>query len=169
MSAISDIRHRHLLFQYRKKICRTENCHSDIGRVPILTSESIPISTSESIPISDIQRIFITSARFKRKTLVFTSERLTFLSLCWSVKLRMSDIRYRIKVYSDIRYNVRLRSLQSDIRSSNIKLSLISLIKEIGVSATAICLFWYQFKPNIGPFRYRIKGIINRILFPISD
>ncbi len=43
MPAISDIRHRHLLFQYRKKICGTENCHSDIGRVPISTSESIPI------------------------------------------------------------------------------------------------------------------------------
>jgi hypothetical protein len=32
---VGDIRHRHLLFQYRKKICLTENCHSDIGRVPI--------------------------------------------------------------------------------------------------------------------------------------
>jgi hypothetical protein len=44
ISAISDIQHRHLLFGYRKKICRTENCYSDIGRVPISTSESIPIS-----------------------------------------------------------------------------------------------------------------------------
>jgi hypothetical protein len=44
MSAISDIRHGHLLFRYQKKICRTENCHSDIGRVTISTSESIPIS-----------------------------------------------------------------------------------------------------------------------------
>jgi hypothetical protein len=35
MSAISDIRHRHLLFRYRRQICRTENCHSDTGRVPI--------------------------------------------------------------------------------------------------------------------------------------
>ncbi len=38
MSAISDIRHQHLLFRYRRKICRTENCHSDIGRVPMFTS-----------------------------------------------------------------------------------------------------------------------------------
>jgi hypothetical protein len=45
----------------------------------------------------------------------------------------MSDIRYRIKVYSDIRYNVGLHSLQSDIGSSDIKLSLISLITDIGV------------------------------------
>jgi hypothetical protein len=47
----------------------------------------------------------------------------------------MSDIGYRIKVYSDIRYNVGLRSLQSDIGSSGIKLSPISLITDIGVSA----------------------------------
>jgi hypothetical protein len=47
MSAISDIWHRHLLFQYRRQICRTEKRHSDIG--------SVPISTSEFIPISDIE------------------------------------------------------------------------------------------------------------------
>jgi hypothetical protein len=118
ISAISDIRHRHLLFRYRKKICRTENCHSDIGRVPI--------STSESIPISDIQKIFITSAGFEPKTLVFSATVLIYEFL---------DFGYRIKVYSDIRYNVGLRSLQSDIGSSYIKLSPISLITDIGVSA----------------------------------
>jgi hypothetical protein len=42
----------------------------------------------------------------------------------------MSDIGYRLTVYSDIRYNVGLLSLQSDI-----KLSPISLITDIGVSA----------------------------------
>jgi hypothetical protein len=42
----------------------------------------------------------------------------------------MSDIGYQIKVYSDIQYNVGLGSLQSDI-----KLSPISLITDIGVSA----------------------------------
>ncbi len=47
MSAISDILHRHLLFGYRRQICRTEKRHSDIG--------SVLISTSESIPISDIE------------------------------------------------------------------------------------------------------------------
>jgi hypothetical protein len=45
------------------------------------------------------------------------------------------DVGYRIKVYSDIRYNVVLRSLQSDIGSSDIKLSPISLITDIGLSA----------------------------------
>jgi hypothetical protein len=44
MSAISDIRHRHLLFRYQRQICRTEKRHSDIGRVQISTSEFIPIS-----------------------------------------------------------------------------------------------------------------------------
>jgi hypothetical protein len=47
MSVISDIRHRHLLFRYRRQICWTEKRHSDIG--------SVPISTSEFIPISDIE------------------------------------------------------------------------------------------------------------------
>jgi hypothetical protein len=54
MSAISDIRHRHLLFRNRRQKCRTENCHSDIG--------SAPISTSESIPISDIHKKFVFSS-----------------------------------------------------------------------------------------------------------
>jgi hypothetical protein len=44
MSAISDIRHRHLLFRYWNKICQTKSFHSDIGRVMISTSASIPIS-----------------------------------------------------------------------------------------------------------------------------
>jgi hypothetical protein len=52
MSGKSDIRHRHLLFRYRRQICRTKNCPSDIG--------SVTISTSESIPISD-QKNFYTS------------------------------------------------------------------------------------------------------------
>jgi hypothetical protein len=47
----------------------------------------------------------------------------------------VSDIGYRTKVYSDIRYNVGLCALQSDIGRSNIRLSPISLITDIGVSA----------------------------------
>jgi hypothetical protein len=47
----------------------------------------------------------------------------------------MSDIGYRTKVYSDIRYNVGLCDLQSDIGRSDIRLSLISLITDIGLSA----------------------------------
>jgi hypothetical protein len=44
MSAISDIWHRHLLFRYRNKKCRTKSFHSEFGRVPISTWASIPIS-----------------------------------------------------------------------------------------------------------------------------
>ena len=122
MLAISDIRHRYLLLRYRKKICRTENCHSDIGRVPI--------STSESIPISDIQKIpYLSHQQDLNPRHLFSQP------LCWFMNFWMSDIGYRIKVYSDIRYNVGLRSLQSDIASSDIKLSPISLITDIGVSA----------------------------------
>ncbi len=40
----------------------------------------------------------------------------------------VSDIGYRTKVYSDIRYNVGLHPLQSDIGHSDIRLSPISLI-----------------------------------------
>ncbi len=35
ISAISDIRHRHILFRYRTKTCRTKFFHSHIGRVNI--------------------------------------------------------------------------------------------------------------------------------------
>jgi hypothetical protein len=51
MSAISDIRHWHLLFRYRRQICRTEKSHSDIGSVLISTSEFIPISDIEETKI----------------------------------------------------------------------------------------------------------------------
>ncbi len=69
----------------------------------------------------------------------------------------MSDIGYRLKVYSDIRYNVRLLSLQTDIGRSNVKLSPISLITDIGVSAhlcqsdtklTTKCEGWAGVKEN---------------------
>jgi hypothetical protein len=51
MSAISDIRHRHLLFRYRRQICRTEKRYSDIGSVLISTSEFITISDIEETKI----------------------------------------------------------------------------------------------------------------------
>ncbi len=44
-------------------------------------------------------------------------------------------IGYRTKVYSDIRYNVGLWALQSDIGRSDIRLSPILLITDIGPSA----------------------------------
>jgi hypothetical protein len=125
MSAISDIRHRHLLFRYRKKICRTENCRSDIGRILILISEFIPIS--------DIQKIFIISAGFKPKTLG-CHKWLPYFSAIMLI-YEIMDVGDRLTVYSNIRYNFGLLSLQSDIGRSDIKLSPISLITDIGVSA----------------------------------
>ncbi len=50
-------------------------------------------------------------------------------------KFFISDIGYQTKVYSDIRYDVRLCALQSDIGHSDIRLSSISLITDIGMSA----------------------------------
>jgi hypothetical protein len=52
----------------------------------------------------------------------------------------MSYIGYWTKVYSDIRYNVRLGALQVDIGRSKIRLSPISLITDIGLSAH-LCIF----------------------------
>jgi hypothetical protein len=48
-----------------------------------------------------------------------------------SIHTLVPDIRYRIKVYSNIRNNVGLRARRSDIR-----LSPITLITDIGLSAT---------------------------------
>jgi hypothetical protein len=103
MSAISDIRHRHLIFQYRRQICRTEKRHSDIG--------SVPISTSELIPISDIEEKNISTSIFEPTSLETVSEHYNTKLVCLSKCIEMLDIGYRIKVYSDLRYNVGLRSL----------------------------------------------------------
>jgi hypothetical protein len=51
------------------------------------------------------------------------------------LQILKSDIGYRRKDYSDIRYNVGLCALQSDIGRSDIRLSPISLITDIGLSA----------------------------------
>jgi hypothetical protein len=48
------------------------------------------------------------------------------------------DVEYRIKLYSDICYNVGFRSLQSNIGGSDIRLSPISLITEIGLSSAYV-------------------------------
>jgi hypothetical protein len=51
------------------------------------------------------------------------------------LQILLSDIGYGTKVYSDIRYNVGLCALQSDIGRSDIRLSPISMIADIGLSA----------------------------------
>jgi hypothetical protein len=49
--------------------------------------------------------------------------------------MSMLDSGYLTKVYSDIQHNVGLCALQSDIGGSDIRLSPISLITDIGLSA----------------------------------
>jgi hypothetical protein len=51
------------------------------------------------------------------------------------LQILMLDIGYQTKVYSDIRYNVGLYALRADIGRSDIRLSPISLITDIGLSA----------------------------------
>ncbi len=84
MSAISDIPHRHLLFRYRKQICRTEKRHSDIG--------SVPISTSGFIPISDIEEKKCSPYRFEPMTLEMVTQRYNSKLLWRSINIGMSDI-----------------------------------------------------------------------------
>ncbi len=109
-------------------------CYSDIRRKYVGLKTIIPISE-----------------QFRYRHLV------PFLSatVLVYIDVRMSDIGYRIKVYSNIRYNVVLRSLQSDIGSSDNKLSLISLIMDIGVSAH----LWLTTSKNIEKIGYEVhKG-----------
>jgi hypothetical protein len=129
MSAISDIRHLHLLFRYRKKICRTETV------IPITKEFWYRVLSPFRYPIS---KTYFSHLLDLNPRPLFSQASALPLSQCadlWTFGCWMVDIGYRIKVYSDIRYNVGLRSLQSNIESSDIMLSPISLIKDIGVSA----------------------------------
>jgi hypothetical protein len=68
-----------------------------------------------------------------------------FLTSIWQLTTELLgftnvNVGYRTKVYSDIRYNVGLCALQSDIGRSDIRLSPISLIMDIGLSAH-LCIF----------------------------
>ncbi len=59
-----------------------------------------------------------------------------YLTTCYEdLQMLMSDIKYQTKVYTDIPHNVGLCALQSDIGRSDIRLSPISLITDIGLSA----------------------------------
>ncbi len=108
------IRHRHL-FLISEKIFRTGICHSDIGRVPLLTSKSILISYTN-----------------------FLSNKLDWnphpLILEASTLLTAMVLNYK-DVDTSLLYNVALCSLQSDIGGSDIRLSLISLITNIRLIA----------------------------------
>jgi hypothetical protein len=102
MLAISDIRHQHLFFRYRRQICWPEKRHSDIG--------SVLISSSEFIPISDIDLKIISPRGLEHSPLKVVSE------LCLTILVRMSDIAYRIKLFryimSDSTLSVRYRKFR---------------------------------------------------------
>jgi hypothetical protein len=105
MSAISDIRHRYLLFRYRNKKCRTKSFHSDTSFSSLGSNPSLHDKYLATVPL-----------RYE------------------DLQMMLSEIEYRSNVYSDIRYNVGLCALQSDIGRSNIRLSPISVITNIGLS-----------------------------------
>ncbi len=109
-------------------------CYSDIGRKYDELKTVIPIS--EGFRYRHLSPFrYPVSKKYLSHQQHLNPRHLFSQPLCWFMNFWMSDIGYRIKVYSDIRYNVGLCSLQSDIGSSDIKLSPISLITDIGVSA----------------------------------
>ncbi len=114
MSAISDIRHRHLLFRYRKRICRTDNCHYDIERVPISTSESIfryPISKKYfSLLLILNQRPLLSQA---------SGLPLSHWADLWTSGCRISDIGWKFIPISDIMSDSALFSPISEVPISS--------------------------------------------------
>ncbi len=99
---VGDIRHRHLLVRYPRQIFQTEKCHSDIGSVPISHQSSFWYPTLKE---NNYSSQWIQTPLNRKRALCTTKLR------CLSVKIGMSDIGYRIKLYNDIQYNVGLRSL----------------------------------------------------------
>jgi hypothetical protein len=124
---VTNIRHRHLLFRYRRQIYRIENCQSDI--------RGIPISTSEFILISVIYKKFLNTSGFEHSSLHTKCERYTTQLQYFSTIWLMLDIRYRIKLYSisdimsDSALSVRYRKFRYLAQFS------ISLFTDIGLSA----------------------------------
>jgi hypothetical protein len=141
--------HRHRP-QYRRYPTSDINiCYSDIGRKYVGLKTVIPISEGFRYRHLSPKNIWSHQQDLNPRQL-FSQP------LCWFMNFWMSDIGYRIKVCSDIRYNVGLRSLQSNIGSSDIKLSPISLITDIGVSAH----LWLSLTPHIQTERsqWHVRG-----------
>jgi hypothetical protein len=108
----------------------------------------IPISASESIPISVIYKSIFTLVGFEPPPLKIQSEHYT--TQLWYFFIGWEDVRYRIKLYSDIRYTP---LSQSAIGDSVIRLSQILLITDIGLSAylwfpSGFNVPWVRFEPS---------------------
>jgi hypothetical protein len=116
MSAISDI----------------DICYSDTGEKYVGLKNTIPISEvfqyrhQSSFRYQTLKKKNILSCRFKPSPLRMVSERYNTKLLLLSVLIRMSDIGLNFIPISDI---------MSDIGSSDIRFSPISLITDIGLSA----------------------------------
>jgi hypothetical protein len=94
------------------------------------------------IPISKIDQSFPNdSSKLNWYIIFITGYKLTtFMTSNWQLTTTLRGfinvgVGYRTKIYSDIQYNVGLCALQSDIGRSDIRLSPISLITDIGLSA----------------------------------
>ncbi len=94
MSAITDIRNRNLLFRYWRRIWRTENRHSDM--------EVFRYWHQSSIRYPTLKKKIIPPIGFEPGLLAMVSECYNTKLKCVSTKMWMSDIGYRIKLYSNI-------------------------------------------------------------------
>ncbi len=94
MSVITDIWNRNLLFRYRRRICRTENRHSDM--------EVFRYWHQSSIRYPTLKKNIIPPIGFEPGPLAMVSECYNTKLKCLSIKMRMSDIGYWIKLYSNI-------------------------------------------------------------------
>ncbi len=161
MSAISDIRHRHLLFQYRREICRTEKRHSDIG--------SVLISTSEFIPISDIEEKKFPPCEFEPAHLLKISKRYTTVLLCLSVLLRMSDIWHQKKcipisdIMSDSALSVRYQKFRyqtpSVISDHGYRTKCPPMTEDSWWLVTAIGVATYEYLNTLYAFPIRVGHV----------
>ncbi len=112
---IGGLRHRSQCQRYLTS--DIDNCYSDIGdkyvgqKNVILISEVFRYQHQSFFRYPTLKKKNISLSRFEPATLALISDRFNTKSLWLSILIGMLDIGYRIKLYSDIRYNVGLRSL----------------------------------------------------------
>ncbi len=117
-------------------------CYSGIGdkyvglKNVILISKVFQYRHQSSFRYPHWRKKHLSSCRFEPAPLGMLSERYNSKLLWLSVNVGMSDIGYRIKLYSAIRYNIGLHSLSPilEVLISG-SVSPISLITDIGLSA----------------------------------
>jgi hypothetical protein len=128
MSLTSIGGHRHRSQCRRYATSDIDISYSDIGDKYVRLKNVIPISEvfryrhQSSSRYPALKKKIISPSRFEPVPFEMVSKHYTTVLLCLSVGFGMSDIRYRKKIYSDIPYNVGLRSL--------------SLISEVPISGS---------------------------------